>query len=105
MKKQAYKNTMVFFNIWQHFTGGKQINYTQYTQHLNPAVGQVVDIAINVGGRGSIPELVKTDTVLSTARHSCDVSSELCCSGDTLERWVPALATLRRNAASIDILM
>ena len=42
---------------------------------------------------GSIPGPVKSDTVSPTARHRCDVSSELCSPGAKPRRWVPSLVT------------
>ena len=42
---------------------------------------------------GSIPGLVKSDTVSPTARHRCDASSELCYSGAKPRRWIPPLVT------------
>ena len=41
----------------------------------------------------SIPWSVKSDTVSPTARHRCDVSSELCCLGSEPRRWNPPLVT------------
>ena len=38
---------------------------------------------------GLIPGPVKLDTVSPTARHRCDVSSELCCPGAKPQRWAP----------------
>ena len=42
---------------------------------------------------GSILGPLKSDTVSPTARHRCDVSSELCCPGVKLRRWTPPLVT------------
>ena len=43
---------------------------------------------------------VKSDTVLSTARHRCDIS--LLPAGAMTQRWVPQTRyTLRRNTANI----
>ena len=36
---------------------------------------------------GSIPEPVKSDTVLPTGHHRCDVSSELCSLGFKSRKW------------------
>ena len=46
---------------------------------------------------------VKSDTVLPTARHRCDISSkELCCLGAMTRRWAPPTCyTLRPITASI----
>ena len=41
----------------------------------------------------SITGAVKSDTVSPTARHHCDVSSELCCPGAKSRSWAPTLAT------------
>ena len=41
---------------------------------------------------GSIPGSVQSETV-ATARHLCDVSSELYCPGDKPRRWTPPLLT------------
>ena len=48
---------------------------------------------------GSIPGPVKSNTVQPTARHRCDVSSELCCSVAKKRRW----HTLRYGASMIKI--
>ena len=42
---------------------------------------------------GSILRPVKSDTVLPTTRHRCDVSSELCCPVAKPRRWAPPLVT------------
>ena len=42
---------------------------------------------------GSIPRLVKLDTVSPTARHHCDVFFELCCPGTMQQRWASPLIT------------
>ena len=39
---------------------------------------------------GSIPGSVKSDVVSPSARHRCDVSSELCCPGVKPRRWMSA---------------
>ena len=70
----------------------------------NQSLGSVAKhIAIGAGGlgfdsRGAGGLLfdlgsVKSDSVLPTARHSCDVFSELCCSGAKSRRWIPPLVT------------
>ena len=41
----------------------------------------------------SVPGWVKSDTVSPTARHRCDVSSELCCPDAKQRRWTPPLVT------------
>ena len=46
---------------------------------------------------GSIPGPIKSDAVSPTARHRCDVSSELCYPGAN----PPLVTRLRRNTASI----
>ena len=38
---------------------------------------QLINIATGVGGLGLDSRPVKSDTVLSTARHRCKISSEL----------------------------
>ena len=40
-----------------------------------------------------IPRTVISEVVLPTARHRCDVSSELCSSGTKPGRWAPPLVT------------
>ena len=45
------------------------------------------------GSVGSIPGSVKSDKMSPSARHRCDVSSELCYSCAKLRRWVPLLVT------------
>ena len=40
-----------------------------------------------------IPGPVKSNTMSPTARHRCDVSSELCCSVAKPRRWIPPLVT------------
>ena len=44
---------------------------------------------------GSIPGLVKSDTMSPTACHRCDVSSELCCPGAKPRRWTPPLVMMK----------
>ena len=62
----------------------------------------VKDIALKWEALGLFPESVKSDTTTATARHRCDVSSELCCPGAKLRRWAPPLVnTLWWNTASI----
>ena len=71
---------------------------------INWLVNIVVnDIAIGAGGLGSIPGTMKSDTVSPTARHRCDVSSELCCPGANPRKWTTLLFvyTLWRYVASI----
>ena len=36
---------------------------------------------------------VKSDTASPTARHHCDVSSELCCPDTKPQRWAPPLVS------------
>ena len=53
----------------------------------------VKNIAIGVGGLGSIPGRVKSHTVPSTARHRCEVSSEMCYPSAKPWRLAPLLVT------------
>ena len=48
-------------------------------------------IATGAVSLGFNSRLVKSGTVSPTARHRCDVSSELCCSGAEPLRWAPSL--------------
>ena len=43
-----------------------------------PVCAVVTDIAVSAEVWSRIPGSVKSDTALSTARHRCDVASELC---------------------------
>ena len=49
--------------------------------------------AIGAGGLGFDSQAGKIVTVSPTARHRCDVSSELCCPGAKPRRWAPSLDT------------
>ena len=55
------------------------------------------DIASGAVDLGLIPWTVKSDTVLSTARHRCDISSEFEAVSprrySKLRRWAPQLIT------------
>ena len=53
----------------------------------------VEDVAICVGGRGSISGQVKWDTISPTAHHCCNVSSELCRLGAKPQRWAAPVFT------------
>ena len=47
--------------------------------------------AIGAGGLGFDSRAGQIDTVSPTARHRCDVSSELCSPGAKSRRWAPPL--------------
>ena len=51
------------------------------------------NIAIGAANLDSIPGQVKSVIVLLTARHHCDVSSELCCPVAKPRRWTTPLVT------------
>ena len=51
---------------------------------------------------GSIPRPVKSDTVLPTARHRCEVSSDLCCPGAKMRGRTPPLATMLRYCSEFN---
>ena len=64
-------------------------------------VSSVVKISLSVlEVWGSIPGPVKSDTVLPTARHRCDVSSELSCQVLSRGDGPATCYALRRNIAS-----
>ena len=54
---------------------------------LQPVGFVVTDIANGAGGRGTILGPVESDSGPPSARHHCDVSSELCYPGAKLRRW------------------
>ena len=65
------------------------------------AMKMVSGNSISVGGLGSIPSPVKPDTVSPTARHCCDISQELCCTGTKPWRRSATRYSLHRNTVSI----
>ena len=60
-------------------------------------IAGVVDNEIAIGAGTVVTSLifssVKSDTLSSTARHRCDVSSEPCCPGVKPRRWTQPLIT------------
>ena len=62
------------------------ISTRQFAQWLKTSLSAREDL-------DSIPGLVKSNAVSPTARHRCDVSSELCCPDAKPRRWIPPLVT------------
>ena len=65
-----------------------------YYKFTEPAVAQLLSVhAIGAGGLGFKYRVGQIDTMSPTARHRCDVSSELCSSGAKPRRWTPPNVT------------
>ena len=61
--------------------------------HCTSGVSKFKARAIGAGGLGFESRAGQIGTVSPTARHRCDVSSELCSPGAKLRRWAPQLVT------------
>ena len=71
-----------------NFCGEKINNLSMMIEYW--PVGAVV---IGAEGSGFVSRSIKSDTVLPSARHRCDVSSELYCPRAMSRRWAPLLAS------------
>ena len=91
-----YYNKRVFFQlyltlrIWHHINSQKVFGCEWITIKGRSSYPLNMSLLVRED-LSSIPGSVKSDTILPTYRHRCDVSSELCCPGATLQRWAPHL--------------
>ena len=70
------------------------MDFGAYKYALDRPLAQLLSAhVIGAGGLGFDSQADQIDTKSPTARHRCDVSSELCCPDAKPRRWVPPLVT------------